>query len=120
MSDDEILRRLDGHLATANEHMARGNEHMARGNEHMARGNELFVELRELMRGMRRDSREFRAELGQQRRHNEAVHQAMIAELREGRSVLRDLVSESRAQRQALLRILDRMSGDGPAAAGNA
>ena len=59
---DEILRRLDDHLAVA-------NEHMARANEHMARGNELWAE-------NRRELREMSARL-------DRVTQAFLDELRE-------------------------------------
>ena len=69
-------------------------------------------------------------ELRQMSTRNERVTRAFLDELREmriafreeteeQRGVLRDLVAESRAQRQALLAVLDRFqNGGGPAAAG--
>ncbi len=109
MDSDEILRRLDDHLAVANEHMARTNEHMARGNELWAENRR---ELREMSIRLDRVTQAFLDELREQRI-------AFRDEMQAQRDVLRDLVAESRAQRQGLLAVLDRLrDGGGPAAAG--
>ncbi len=106
MDEDEIIRRLDGHLAVANEHMARGNEHMARGNQLWAENRQ---ELREMRVRAERMMQSFLDELREQRI-------AFREETEAQREVLRDLVAESRAQRRALLAILDRFQDGGGAA----
>ena len=105
---DEILRRLDDHLAVANEHMARANEHMARGNELWAENRR---ELREMSARLDRVTQAFLDELREQRT-------AFREEMQAQREVLRDLVAESRAQRRGLRAVLVRLGGGSPAAAG--
>jgi hypothetical protein len=137
MTDAEFLRRIDQHIAVANEHMARGNEHTARGNELWAEArqgyadlhgsiDDLRVELRQTgLRGQRvaewfaAEVRESRLEREADRLEREADRREREADRREDRGVLRELVEESRAQRSALLAILDEIrGGGGPAAAG--
>ncbi len=108
MADDEILRRLD-------EHMARGNEIMARSNEIMARSNDVIAENRQALGEFRQALEDVRFELAQMSLRGERVAQGFIAELRAMRE---EYTQESRAQRQALLVILDQLKGGGPAAAG--
>ena len=108
VDSDEILRRLDDHLAVANEHMARTNEHMARGNELWKENRR---ELREMSARLDRVTQAFLDELREQRI-------AFRDEMEAQREVLRDVVAESRSQRQGLLAVLDRLGGGGPAAAG--
>ena len=85
MADDEILRRLD--------------EHMARGNEIMRRSNEVIEENRLAFQDFRGFLRELTL------RHERATNRLV--------EVLEDLVEESRAQRAALFLILDRLDGGG-------
>ncbi len=138
MTEEEFLRRIDGHIAQANEHMARGNEHMARGNEHMARGNEhmargneLWAENREASAELRQSIEDMRVEIHQSSLRGQRVAEQFEAEVRrsreqraheraEDRTLLADLLAESRAGRDALFVILDeiRGRGPGPAAAG--
>ena len=101
MTDDEILRRLD--------------EHMARGNEIMARSNDVIADNRQALAEFRQGLEDVRFELAQMSLRGERVAQGFIAELRAMRE---EYTQESRAQRQALLAILDQLKGGGPAAAG--
>jgi predicted ester cyclase len=130
MADDEILRRLDEHAARSNEIMARNDKTMARGNEimarndkTMARGNEIMarndktmVEFRQAMAEHHQAMQDIRYELKQMSMRGERVAQGFIDELQEHRGVLRDLVAENGAQRQALFAILDQMRGGPPPA----
>lgn len=98
------------------EFLAHIDRHMERGNEHMRLGNELMAEVRDEVSLTREEIRLSRAEREQSR--------AMFADLREfmreitlrvergGREQvkeMRELREESRAQTQALLRVIDRM-----------
>ena len=102
MASDEYLKRID-------EHMARGNEHMARGNG-IARGNELMAEVRrehELNRaayteGMRVISR-LTDVIDRVDRNQQALHAQIL-----------DHRDETRAQTQAVLKLLDRFGGGEP------
>jgi hypothetical protein len=96
VADDAILRRIDAH--------------MERGNAHMERGNELMEELRTFMRELTlRHERIFVPVI-------ERLEEGTRA-LREQGGALRELIEESRAQRAALFRILDRLD-DGGATSG--
>jgi len=127
MTERELLERMDHHMERMDEHMVRGNEHMARGNEHMARGNEYMARGNELMEAIREEhrlSREQYAELSRASREREADLRHFIRDInvRAERftnavvAELRDLTEESRAQRQGLLQVLDRL-GPGPSSA---
>lgn len=131
MTEEEFLRRIDGHIEMANEHMARGNEHMARGNEIMARGSVIFEETREALAELRRSIEDMRVELRQCSLRGQRVAEQFEAEVRrsreqraeeraEDRTLLSDLLAESRAGRDALFVILDELRGrgQGPAPAG--
>lgn len=120
MDHDELLRRLDSHLERSNAHMERGNRIMERSNQVMERGNQV----------MERGSRIMA-------RSNEVMARNEIA-FRELRDFLYDqtialraltkqinrqtdeVVSELRAQRKALFRMLDRLDGNGGAAGAGA
>jgi hypothetical protein len=120
--DDDILDRLDRHIAHSNEHMARGNELMARSNEHMARGNELMAEVRKEHRLNRMAyERGTRLIIGLVERQGRAFGEVV----RENTAVIREMREEMRlvrgrleAQTEAIFRVLDRLDGgNGPAAA---
>jgi hypothetical protein len=87
MADDEVLRRIDRSLE--------------RIDQHMERGNRIFEDHRNFLRGLT---------LRQER-----VFGAMIERLdeqtREIREHRHEFVEESRAQRAALFRLLDRLDG---------
>ena len=100
MADDEVLRRIDHSLA-------RIDEHMERSNQHMERGNRLVEENRAFFRELTLRSERFMREIIEQLRESSAL----IREHRE------DYFAESRAQRAALFRLLDRLD-NGPGAAG--
>ena len=104
--DDEILKRLDGH-------MERANEHMARGNEHMARGNELMQEVREEHR-LNREAYErgTRLILDIVAQHEQAFRENMALS-REIREELRKVHGRMEAQTQAIWAMLDRLGGNG-------
>jgi methyl-accepting chemotaxis protein len=105
----QLLRRLDAHIEQGNAHMERGNAHMERGNELMQRLDKTMAEIRhevELTREEVRLSRESRTDLREFIREMltrfDRAAQAQAAGLQE-------VYDESRAQRQALLRLIDRM-----------
>jgi len=110
MAEGEILTRLD-------EHMARGNEHMARGNEVMARIEVEFRKNREFETRMIGEQREFmrttllriervgRDEARQLSRLNDELERHGA----ERREQVAEALDESRAQRNALLKVLDRL-----------
>jgi hypothetical protein len=101
MPDDEFLRRIDAH-------MARGNEIMQRSNEVIEANRRTFEDLRTFLRELTL-------------RHERALG-AMASRIEEQTEMLREqrreFVEESRAQRAALFRMLDRLDGGGEAAAG--
>jgi hypothetical protein len=116
MADDEILRRLAEHAVRGNEIMARNDKTMARGNEIMARSDKTMVEFRQAMSEHHQAMQDIRYELTQMSTRGERVAQGFIDELQEHRGVLRELVAENGAERQALFAILDQMRGGPPAA----
>jgi hypothetical protein len=99
--DDEYLCRIDAH--------------MARGNEIMQRHQEVIDANRRAFEGLRTFLRELTL------RHGRALG-AMVSKIEEQTEMLREqrrvFVEESRAQRAALFRMLDRLDGGGEAAAG--
>jgi hypothetical protein len=109
MTEEEFLRRIDGHLEVANEHMARGNDALDELRQSM---EDMRVELRQTSLRGQRVAEQFAAEI-------RASREERIEEGRKYRDVLSDLAAESRAGRDALFRILDELKGGpGPAAAG--
>jgi hypothetical protein len=103
--------------------MERANFHMERGNRHMARGNELMDGVREEIRLSREEirlSREQHADLRvfirEASLRAERFTEGILAELKALSAGQDDLREESRAQTQALLRVLDRLGpGTSPA-----
>ena len=93
MDDSELLIRIDRHLDTTTRYMRLGDEHMRRGNELMEANREAFQALRVALREMNLRSEKVMGEV--------SAH-------------IREMTEESRAQRGALLAILDRL-GAGPA-----
>jgi hypothetical protein len=123
-----LMEQIDGHMARGNVLMERIDGHMARGNQHMARGNELMQRLEATMADISREmaivaeevrlSREERVDMREYMREtflrSDRRAQAQMAALRE-------VGDESRAQTNALLRLIDRMDRldpGGSAAAG--
>lgn len=78
MTDAEFLRRIDQHIAVA-------NEHMARGNEHTARGNELWAEARQGYADLHGSIDDLRVELRQTGLRGQRVAEWFAAEVRESR-----------------------------------
>jgi hypothetical protein len=110
---DAFVERMDGHMARMDGHLARMDGHMARGELLMADIHSEMELTREEVRLSRESRDDLRSFIREINARMERGTQAMIAELR-------DLREESRAQRQALLRVIDRMDGldPGGAAAG--
>jgi hypothetical protein len=107
---DAFVERMDGHMERMDGHMERMDGYMERGEVLMAdirREIELTRKEVELSRKSREDLRSF---IHQINLRMERGTQAMVAEFR-------DLREESRAQRQALLRLIDRMDGLDPGSA---
>jgi hypothetical protein len=118
MTEEEFLRRIDGHIEVA-------NEHMARGNEISARGSVIFDETRAALAGLRESIEDMRVEMRQCNLRGQRVAEQFETEIRmarkerleEGpktRAKLDDLLAESRAGRDALFVILDEIRGRGP------
>jgi hypothetical protein len=101
------MRRVDADF------LDRIDRHMERGNELMDRNNELMAEVREEMRLSRAQYAEIYADMRQFIREItlriQRIGREEIRELRELREEHRDLHEQSRAQTQALLRVIDRM-----------
>lgn len=99
--------------------LERIDRHMERGNELMDRGNKLMdrvIEEQERTRLFLRDL------LVRHERATNALVRRMDAgtqELIAGRRVLEDLHEETMAQRKGILRLLDRLEGEGPPAPAN-
>lgn len=129
MEDREFLVRIDGHMERGNQHMARGNELMgeireemrlsreqrARSDEALERHAEMYLDLRDFTREMILRMERFMNEhtnaiLGLSRAI-ERQTELLGTELRELREEMRE---ESRAQRNALFRILDKLDGPEP------
>jgi chromosome segregation ATPase len=127
----ELFRRMDAHMERGDQLMVRIDGHMERGNVLMGENKELMVDIREeidltrravdrmsheveltreevrLSRQSRDDLRGFiRDMVTRMNRRDDAIF-----------SELRDLREESRAQRHALLRMIDRMDGLDPGSA---
>jgi len=111
MDDRDLLNRVDRHLDTTSEYMRQGNEYMRQGNELMAANRQAFAETREAYQDLRVALREMNL-------RSERVMGDLSAQIRANTESLktfqRELSEENRAQRGALLAILDRM-GAGPA-----
>jgi predicted RNase H-like nuclease (RuvC/YqgF family) len=145
MTAKRLLRRLDDHLAVANAHMARGNQLWAenrdalvefrRTTEDLRRTTadlrETTADLRETTADLRQSIEDMRVELRRTSQRGQRVAEQFEAEVRlsreqrekertEDRTILRDLLAESRAGRDALFVILDELRGrgQGPATAG--
>lgn len=116
MTESEFLARIDRHvaettrhIAETKEHIAGTKEHIAETKEHMAHGNELFDRCIRATDDLRQFIREMTV-------RSERVHRAMLAELAAGRREyleqryeLRELREDSRAQTQALMRMIERL-----------
>jgi hypothetical protein len=109
MTEEEFLRRIDGHLEVSKEHMARGNEALAELRQSM---EDMRVELRQTSLRGQRVAERFDATV-------RFIHADIIKDRAKDREALDDLLQEGRAGRAALFRILDELKGgSGPAAAG--
>jgi hypothetical protein len=106
----EFFRRMDAHMERIDTHMERIDGHMELGNVLMADVRieiELTREEVRLSRQSRHDLRAFiRDVVTRMHRRDDATF-----------TELRDLREESRAQRHALLRMIDRMDGLDPGSA---
>ncbi len=101
MDEREFFSRMDRRQLRFDEHMARGNELMGEVKDEMRLNREERAESREFMR-------EIVARIERGSREEVRVLQGLTDEIR-------DLIAESRAQREGLLRVIDRL-GPGPAA----
>jgi len=111
MRNRELLKRIDRHLDQTDDHWASIDEELRLSREQRERHAEMFGDLRHFTRDMMR-----RMELVTQEHVRASTAQVQVSQeiVRE----IRDLREESRAQRQALLRMLDRFGpGEAPSAA---
>ncbi|MFL5737333.1 MAG: hypothetical protein ACJ76P_08340 [Actinomycetota bacterium] len=86
----------------------------------MGESDDLRTFIREITlrfeRGMERISREIRADVAETRKENRRYFEAIRAQQLADRERLDEVLAESRAGRDALFRILDRLDNGGPAA----
>lgn len=113
MDHDELLRRLDSHLERSNAHMERGNRIMERSNQVMERGSRIMARSNEVMARNEIAFRELRDFL-----YDQTI--ALRALTKQINRQTDEVVSELRAQRKALFRMLDRLDGNGGAAGAGA
>jgi hypothetical protein len=73
--------------------------------------------MRELVKEMRTQRTEFRAEFRAQREESRAYFEVLNTQLKQQNKRIDDLSDESRAQTQALLRVIDRLDNGGAAPA---
>lgn len=125
MDDGDLSARLDLHLERIDGHMERGNELMGEIREEMRMSRQqrersdealdhharMYADLRRFTRDMvRRMERVTQAQIGEMRGLSSAVER-QTADLG---AELRDMREESRAQRSALLRLIDRFDRPEP------
>ena len=130
MTEDEFLRRLDGHIEATRETMADLKNNLtelkalnARGNEHLEElrqsQDDMRIELRQVSLRGQRVAEQFAAEVRASRVERIQEGAKDREERAKDREALADMRAESRAGRDALLHILDELRGrGGPAAAG--
>ncbi len=117
MRGRDILKRLDGHIERIDGHMERIDGHMERGNELMGRIEEQMRLTREFHRVEVAELRTFSREMilrvdrigRDQGRELSRLNDELERQGAEGRERAAEDREESRAQRNALLKILDRM-----------
>ena len=109
MTESELLERIDRHIAETTQHIAETKEHIADTNRHMALGNELFDRCIRATDDLRQFIREMTI-------RSERFHRGLLAELAAGRRELldqrhelRELREDSRAQTEALMRMIERL-----------
>jgi hypothetical protein len=133
MTNEEFLARWDARLAIDRELLARGNELMDENRKAFA---EIIAESRRASEENRKAYAEITAEHRRASEENSRAFAVLHQDMQDVRveqrqmtmrgervadgfiAVLKDLHEESVAQRQALLRMLDGLGGNGPAAAG--
>ena len=99
----------------ADDPLSRFDAHMARGNELMEQNRAAFQDLRTFLREMTLRQEKVMREMLARLEDQSKVLREQTESIREGRE---EFVQESRAQRAALFRMLDRFDGgDSPAAA---
>jgi septal ring factor EnvC (AmiA/AmiB activator) len=99
----------------ADDPLSRIDAHMARGNELMEQNRAAFQDLRTFLREMTLRQEKVMREMLARLEDQSKVLREQTESIREGRE---EFVQESRAQRAALFRMLDRFDGgDSPAAA---
>ncbi|MBA3305156.1 MAG: hypothetical protein H0U25_04435 [Thermoleophilaceae bacterium] len=99
----------------ADDPLSRIDAHMARGNELMEQNRAAFQDLRTFLREMTLRQEKVMREMLARLEDQSKVLREQTESIREGRE---EFVQESRAQRAALFRMLDRLDGgDSPAAA---
>jgi len=99
----------------AGDPLSRIDAHMARGNELMEQNRAAFQDLRTFLREMTLRQEKVMREMLARLEDQSKVLREQTESIREGRE---EFVQESRAQRAALFRMLDRFDGgDSPAAA---
>ena len=104
MDDRELLIRIDRHLDTTSEHMRRGNELMEANRRAFAETHQAYQDLRVAIREINLRNERVMGDLSAQIRESTESMREFRVEMRE----------EGRAERGALLAILDRL-GAGPA-----
>lgn len=134
MPDDRTLERIELHMQRGNELLTRIDAHLERGiqdtsPEHLARGAEFERRLaehvarcEEVITGTGQAYDEWRFSMRQDSLRNERIlgqmSNAIGEQVAEFRRRTDDVIAEGKAQRAALWKILDKLTGDdGPAPA---
>lgn len=103
MARDEVLNRIDRHMERGNELMERIDRRMEEGGRVVEENSRVIEHNSRVIEESSRETREFMRELLQ--RHGWFTRQ-VVAELK-------DLQGQTKAQTQAILRVLDRLQPSG-------
>ena len=117
---NELMDRLDGHMDRGNELMDRNNAALDRHEEAFDRNMALMDEVRDELRLSREQHEDLRSFINQQNLRADKVMQNTVREIQrlgervetfgdQSRAHFARSLEEDRAQRQALLQIIDRM-----------
>ena len=117
---NELMDRLDGHMDRGNEPMDRNNAALERHEEAFDRNMALMDEVRDELRLSREQHEDLRSFINQQNLRADKVMQNTVREIQrlgervetfgdQSRAHFARSLEEDRAQRQALLQIIDRM-----------
>jgi hypothetical protein len=94
--------------------VAARDEILARLDRHLARSSELMTQVREEMRLTRDQHTENMRQMREMTRGYRAATSRLIDVVDENLRAMREMTDESRAQRKAILAVIDYLRGNGP------